>query len=121
MDTCSVQELNGGDNVGAKQEPLTMDAKYRRSSSYDSYYMQAKERPNLRVLPFSPVQQIILEETATELTATGVVYNDYAGGRTLNVTANKEVIMCAGSIQTPQLLMLSVCLLPDNDPSDELR
>lgn len=86
-----------------------MDNKYHRSSSYDSYYMQAKDRPNLRVLTFSPVQQLVFEEGAGKLTATGVVYIDYAGGRTLNVTANKEVIMSAGSIQTPQLLMLSVC------------
>ncbi|KAK3306255.1 glucose-methanol-choline oxidoreductase [Chaetomium strumarium] len=102
-----VQELNAGCNVGAKQEPLTMDDKYHRSSSYDNYYMEAKERPNLRVLPFSPVQQLILEEGAGKLKATGVVYLDYLGGRTLNVTVNKEVIMSAGSIQTPQLLMLS--------------
>jgi choline dehydrogenase-like flavoprotein len=104
----SVQELNAGCNVGAKQEPLTMDEKYHRSSSYDNYYMQAKDRPNLKVSPFSPVQQLILEEGAEKLRATGVVYIDYAGGRTLNVTANKEVILSAGSIQTPQLLMLSV-------------
>lgn len=70
--------------------------------------MQAKDRPNLKVLPFSPVQQLILDENAGNLTATGVVYIDYAGGQTLNATASKEVIMSAGSIQTPQLLMLSV-------------
>jgi hypothetical protein len=70
--------------------------------------MQAKNRSNLRVLPFSPVQQLILEKCAENLTATGVVYIDYAGGQTVNATANKEVILSAGSIQTPQLLMLSV-------------
>jgi choline dehydrogenase-like flavoprotein len=106
---CSVQELNGGNNIGAKQEPLTIDSKYQRSSSYDNYYMQAKDRPNLKVNTFSPTQQLILEESSGKLTATGVVYIDYVGGRTLNATAKKEVIMSAGSIQTPQLLMLSVC------------
>lgn len=71
--------------------------------------MQAKGRPNLHVLTFSPVQQIILEEGSGTPSAKGVVYIDYQGGRTLNATATKEVILSAGSIQTPQLLMLSVC------------
>jgi choline dehydrogenase-like flavoprotein len=49
-----------------------------------------------------------LEDDTGKLKATGVVYIDYVEGRTLNVTANKEVIMSAGSVQTPQLLMLLV-------------
>lgn len=102
-----VDELNAGVNVGAKLEMFTMDASYRRSSSYDSYYMQSKGRSNLKVLPFSPMQQLILEQEGSTVTATGVVFTDYASGQTFNATANKEVIMSAGAIQTPQLLMLS--------------
>jgi choline dehydrogenase-like flavoprotein len=71
--------------------------------------MQAKGRSNLKVLPFSPARQLILEEGLEGVTATGVVYVDYASGQTLNATA-KEVILSAGSFQTPQLLMLSVSL-----------
>jgi len=111
-----VDELNGGNNTGTKQETLTIDAKFHRSSSYDNYYMQAKGRSNLKVLPFSPVQQVILEDGATGVTAIGVVYLDYASGQTLNATANKEVILSAGSFQTPQLLMLSGI-----GPTDMLR
>lgn len=105
----SVKELNGGINIGAKQEPLTMDTKFRRSSSYDNYYKQSQGRPNLRVLEMSPVQQIIVEETGGAVKASGVVYTDYASGQTLNATANKEVILSAGAFKTPQILMLSVC------------
>jgi choline dehydrogenase len=104
----SVNELNGGNNTGTKQETLTIDTEFHRSSSFDNYYMQAKGRSNFKVLPFSPVQHIILEKGASGVTATGVVYIDYASGQTLNATANIEVIMCAGSFQTPQLLMVSV-------------
>jgi choline dehydrogenase len=86
-----------------------MDSQYRRSSSYNSYYMQARDRPNLKVLEMSPVHQIILEKAGDTVVATGVVYNDYASGQTLNVTATKEVILSAGALKTPQLLMLSVC------------
>lgn len=56
----------------------------------------------------SPVQQLIINRTASELTAQGVVYKDQLTGDLLNATARKEVIMSAGAFQTPQLMMLSV-------------
>jgi hypothetical protein len=56
----------------------------------------------------SPVQQIILDETADGVVASGVVYTDYSSGQTVNATAKKEVIISAGTFKTPQLLMLSV-------------
>ena len=100
-------ELNAGNNVGAKQEPLTIDTKFHRSSAYDNYYMAAVGRSNLKVLTYAPVQRLILEQQGSDIITTGVVYTDYASGSTMNVTATKEVIMSAGSIQTPQLLLLS--------------
>lgn len=102
-----VADLNAGNNIGAKQEPLTIDTHFRRSSSYDNYYMQAKDRPNLKVLPFSPVSRIVLEQQGEVVVATGVIYTDYASGHTFNVTARKEVVLSAGTFRTPQLLMLS--------------
>lgn len=71
--------------------------------------MEAKNRSNLKVLTMSPAQQIILQSSSNGVIATGVVYTDYATGQTLNATATKEVILSAGAIKTPQLLMLSVC------------
>lgn len=103
-----------------------MDSQFHRSSSYDSFYMQAQGRPNLKVLEMSPVERVILEETGETVKATGVVYTDYASGQPLNATANKEVIVSAGVFKTPQLLMLSVCNLfsllrnPTNHVSREL-
>lgn len=100
-------ELNAGNNVGAKQEPLTLDTKSNRNSAYENYYMQAAGRPNLEVLTYSPVQRIILEQHGSSVIATDVVFTDYASGDTINVTASKEIIMSAGAFQTPQLLLLS--------------
>jgi choline dehydrogenase len=84
-----------------------MDTMYHRSSAYDNYYMQAKGRSNLKVLTFSPVRQLILNQEGEKVVASGVVYTDYASGQILNATA-KEVILSAGTFHTPQLLMLSV-------------
>ena len=101
-------ELNNGTNVGAKREPFTSDG-FRRASSYDAYYLPAENRTNLHVATRAQVQSIILEQKVNgSLSATGVVYNDIASGMTLNVSANFEVILSAGAIQTPQVLMLSV-------------
>jgi len=101
-------ELNNGTNVGAKREPFTSDG-FRRASSYDAYYLPVENRTNLHVATRAQVQSIILEQKVNgSLLATGVVYNDIASGMTLNVSANNEVILSAGAIQTPQVLMLSV-------------
>ncbi|KAK3629309.1 hypothetical protein LTR56_013032 [Elasticomyces elasticus] len=102
-----VIDLNLGDNIGAKQEPLTLDAQQQRVSSYDGYYKPVRTRPNLTVRPLSQVQQVILEMRDGALVATGVVYADMVFGTTVNVTASKEVILSAGVFQTPQLLILS--------------
>lgn len=101
-------ELNGGDNIGAKKETLTIDGKKYRSSAYDSYYMLAKNRPNLKVQTNAMVQKITLENVKGSTIATAVVFSEQETGNLVNVTAKKEVILCAGTFQTPQLLMLSV-------------
>lgn len=102
-----MNELNLGDNVGAKQEPLTLDARQQRSSAYDGYYKPVRDRPNLTLLPLATVRQVITEMRNLSLTATGVVFADQTSGSTINVTARKEVVLSAGTFQTPQLLMLS--------------
>ncbi|KAK0303168.1 hypothetical protein LTR82_017642 [Friedmanniomyces endolithicus] len=107
VNVSTVIDLNLGNNIGAKQEPLTLDAQQQRVSSYDGYYKPVRTRPNLIVRPLSQVQQVTLEMRDGSLAATGVVYSDMASGTTLNVTASKEVILSAGVFQTLQLLMLS--------------
>jgi choline dehydrogenase len=101
-----VTELNTGNGVGVKQGSGTIDSNFMRSSSYDSYYMRAKNRPNLHVLARSPVVKVVFSGT----TATGVVYIDEPTGKYFNATANKEVIMAGGAFHTPQILMVSVSL-----------
>ncbi|KAI9803052.1 MAG: hypothetical protein M1826_005030 [Phylliscum demangeonii] len=102
-----VNELNSGNNTGVKQGTGCLDSRYRRSSSYDSFYKQAACRPNLTVLHYTPVQSIITTNVNGTPTATGVVFVDETSGLVHNIAAKKEVILCLGAFQSPQLLMVS--------------
>ena len=72
-----------------------------RASTADSYLRPARRRANLRVLTGAHVRRVTFAGHA----AAGV-YVDI-GGITRHVRARREVILCGGAINTPQLLMLS--------------
>ncbi len=72
-----------------------------RSSTSNAYIKPAKNRSNLKILTNVLVQKITLENKI----ATGVEYS--ISGRKETLKASKEVIICAGSIGSPQLLQLS--------------
>ncbi len=72
-----------------------------RSSTSNAYIKPAKNRSNLTILTGVLVQRVILKNKV----ATGVEYS--INGQTKILNANTEVILCAGSIGSPQLLQLS--------------
>jgi choline dehydrogenase len=82
----------------------------QRWSAADAYLRPAVDRPNLTVRTRSTVRRILLKN----LVATGVIYRDAFGEQT--VRAEREVLLCAGAIASPQLLMLSGI-----GPADHLR
>jgi choline dehydrogenase-like flavoprotein len=63
-------------------------------------------RDNLVVIPYAHVQRVLLGDEGTGLVATGVEYRT-ADGTVETVTATKEVVLSAGAIGSPQLLLLS--------------
>ncbi len=69
----------------------------RRVSASKAYLRPAKRRPNLEVITRALATRILFEGT----TAVGAEYTK--SGRTHRVSA-KEVIVCGGAINTPQLL-----------------
>lgn len=79
----------------------TMTPQFRRVTSY-SAYLQNRQYPNLKILPQTMVNKVILEEINGNIVATGVLVN-----QTTVISANKEVILCAGAFGTPQILLLS--------------
>jgi choline dehydrogenase len=72
-----------------------------RSSSATAYLRPAERRPNLAIETGSYVVKIIIEKNK----AVGVRY--CKGGQVFEARARREVILSAGSLQSPQLLQLS--------------
>jgi choline dehydrogenase-like flavoprotein len=73
----------------------------RRWSTADAYLKPARPRPNLVVHTGALATRILFHDRR----ATGVRYLD--GRRVGSVAARREVILCGGTVNTPQLLMLS--------------
>jgi 4-pyridoxate dehydrogenase len=80
----------------------------RRDSTARAYLHPALGRPNLTVATRVLAKRIVLKGNR----AAGVEFQQ--GGASVAVRAAREVILCAGSINTPQLLMLSGIGDPDH-------
>lgn len=82
----------------------------RRSSAAVAHLKPALSRSNLRLINEALVTRVVIENGR----ATGVEFT-YQGDK-LTAHAAKEVLLCAGAIKSPQLLMLSGI-----GPSDHLK
>lgn len=79
----------------------------RRSSTYAAFLAgKPEQRPNLTIITGALATRILLEERHGETVATGVEYRTAAGDGGI-ARAAKEVIISAGAIGSPQLLLLS--------------
>ncbi|KAG5743589.1 hypothetical protein H9Q70_013701 [Fusarium xylarioides] len=92
----------GGNPVGVMFQPTNIDVtNYTRSYSANSYLLKAG--PNLKVKTDAHVAKILFSSRNSKgLVATGVALQD---GSTIK--ARREVILSAGSIQSPGLLEMS--------------
>ncbi|MGK2956430.1 MAG: GMC family oxidoreductase [Solirubrobacterales bacterium] len=95
-------DYNGPEQDGASRVQVTQ-RRGRRWSTNDAYLAPARKRPNLKVATGAEVLRIEFDGNR----ATGVTY--LAGRRRTETTtkAAKEVLLSAGAIASPQLLMLS--------------
>lgn len=78
---------------------------WERSHAGSAYYAPVADRPNLHLLVESLVEKIILEKSESDVVATGVQFT--RNGRCEIRKARKEVLLCAGVFQSPQILELS--------------
>lgn len=90
---------------GSKQEGVGLYFTYQkdgqRCSNARAYLEPAAQRPNLIVRTGLRVTRVLLENGR----ASGVEY--YRGGAAEPVRAAREVILCGGAFNSPQMLMLS--------------
>lgn len=103
------KDPRSGSAIGGFNQLTTVDPKLvRRSYSARAYYEPNAHRPNLSVLTDALVSKIEFEKTTSpsgSAKATGVQFT--VGGVPYSVNAKKEVIVCGGTINSPQILELS--------------
>ncbi|MBG6106933.1 GMC family oxidoreductase [Frigoribacterium sp. CG_9.8] len=82
-------------------QTMVSQKKGKRFSSADGYLVPAKTRANLTVRTNAQATRVLFDGSR----ATGVEY--VLDGVTTQATARREVVLCGGAVNTPQLLMLS--------------
>ena len=103
-------DINSPEQDGVAMTPVSQ-RNGRRWSAADAYLRPAMKRPNVTVKPKAQVLELMLEGGR----ATGVRWRD-SRGRPQASRAQREVVLSAGAIGSPQILMLSGI-----GPADELR
>jgi choline dehydrogenase-like flavoprotein len=115
LDSCAaagiprIADYNGHEQDGASLAQVTQ-RNGRRWSTADAYLRPAQGRENLDVISGAQVLGVEMQGTR----ASGVRYRK--GGREHFVRAERETILAAGALASPQLLLLSGI-----GPADQLR
>ena len=94
-------DYDGDQQEGVARGDVAIDRRGRRSSSATAYLRPAQGCANLTVLTRAETRRILLEGGR----AVGVAFT--RGGQALEARARREVILSAGTYNSPQLLMLS--------------
>lgn len=96
-----LRDLNAGDlHDVLGYEWMSYEGQERRSA-YVAFVRPKQGQDNLVVQTGARAKRVIIERGA----ATGVVYE--VDGREVTARARREVVLCAGALETPKLLMLS--------------
>jgi choline dehydrogenase-like flavoprotein len=82
----------------------------RRRSSYVAFLREMRERPNLEVRTGAVVHRVVVREGR----AVAVEYD--VAGALERAEARREIVLCAGALETPKILLLSGI-----GPANEIR
>ncbi|KAF2358232.1 Glucose-methanol-choline oxidoreductase N-terminal [Trinorchestia longiramus] len=96
-----VIDSNGPTMIGFSPVQMTI-LNGLRNSAGEAFLRPVASRSNLHILPRATVTTVLIDE---EKKVQGVQYT--FKGQQYTATAMKEVVLCAGAIHTPKLLMLS--------------
>ncbi|MFS8035357.1 GMC family oxidoreductase [Xanthobacter sp. AM11] len=95
-----IEDFNAGNNEGSCYFHVNQKTGLRWSAAR-GFLKPALSRPNLDLVTAGHVEKVTLEDGR----ATGVLVRTAAGQ--VQLKARREVVLCAGAVGTPQLLMLS--------------
>ncbi len=98
-------DFNGAEQEGVGFYDLTQK-RGRRASAAAAFLKPAARRPNLTVWTHAHARRVVFEAGADGLPQAVGVEVDH-GGETVTARCGREVILCGGSINSPQTLMLS--------------
>lgn len=96
-------DYNSGDQAGTGYFQRTVHKGYRFSAA-KAFLRPARKRPNVDIRTNAQAAEILFDGSR----ASGVRYHQgKQGNSTIEVRARREVILCAGALNTPKLLQLS--------------
>lgn len=96
-----VSELNAANPIGFSPALYNI-GNYNRQGTADTYLTKAKNWPNLSVLKNALVTKILFDKYRN-----AVAVNIHTEIGSIKVNARKEIVICAGVINSPKLLMTS--------------
>jgi choline dehydrogenase-like flavoprotein len=103
-------DYNGRDRGGRAGVASLVQANTRkgaRSSTYHAFLEgNVEQRPNLAIITDARATRILMQEEAGRVIATGIEYRT-VDGEICTAHASREIILCAGAVGSPHLLMLS--------------
>jgi choline dehydrogenase-like flavoprotein len=95
-----------GTNVGVWTNLVSVDPDtVTRAYSATSYWLPNQNRKNLTLLTDAIAREVLLEQRNDTWHAAGVKFEHH--GSVFDVSVKHEVIVCGGSVASPQLLELS--------------
>jgi choline dehydrogenase len=106
------RDFNGYQQEGVGPYHLTIKGGERWSAAAAYLHPVAATRPNLKVISQAHAARVVFDAK----TAKGVEYSAGPGKPASTVYADREVLLCGGAFQSPQLLLLSGV-----GPADELK
>ena len=94
------KDYNGARQEGVAYSQMTRNHRFRASTA-QTFLAEAKNRPNLQIITEAQVTRLLFRGK----TCVGVAYRQ--GGRDHEVSANREVILAAGAVNSPHILQVS--------------
>jgi len=105
----TTEDFNQGDNEGVAYFEVNQRRGWRWNTAKAFLRPHCIQRPNLTLWTRAQAERLLLTEDGNALTCTGVAVRrgGRSAGQSIQIQARRGVVLCAGSIATPQLLQVS--------------